>query len=64
MLMLKYKVIIISKFKTLYSTVQLQLHIIIHSMRGYTERVAVPHAMWLRVPWPCPTLSRVSMHGN
>ena len=34
------------------------------STHGYTERDAVPNAMWLHVPRPCSALSRMSMRGN
>ena len=26
-------------------------------------RAAVPHVMWLHVPWPCPTLSCVEINS-
>ena len=29
------------------------------STRGYMERAAVPHTIWLHVPRPCSTLSRM-----
>ena len=40
-------------------------HALLHvSMRDYMEGAAMAHAMWLRVPWPRSTLSRVSTRGN
>ena len=34
------------------------------SMCGYIERDPMHHVMWLHVPLPCPTWSRVSTHNN
>ena len=53
--------IIVWKLRTVQSNYNFTLSRV--STRGYTERAAVPHVMFLRVPRPRPTLSRVS-HGH